>query len=319
MGNTNATDNIAGNRIIVAAPGTEHWSGSGAALASRYIRGTVGLSNGNTANPAVGRIESCSFSEISGGSEELDDGANGVEAYDFFKLGWKVQLTARFRAGDVMPRIGEVFTLNMPEGGIEDSELRFVCDGEPKVDWGISSLRKVSFSGKMHASMALGSLLTGRVRSDNSTAAQTTTVFNSGDGFGDALPTEPTFAAGLLTSTGTNVSVADTVTIGTTVYTFKSSLAAAYDVKIGATAAESLENLKKAINATGTAGTHYFTGTLVHPSVTAGTLTTTTLVVTANTPGTGGNAIASTEVAVTLSWGSATLVGGTGPAADPLA
>lgn len=185
MGNTNATDNIVGSRVIVGSPSGNHWNGSGDSLGTRYVRGTVEISDGTTGFPTVGRIESCSFSEMAGGSEELDDGACGVEAYDFFKLGWKVQLSARFREGDVMPRIGRVFQLRLPEGGSEDSLLRFVVDGEPKVDWTITGIRKVSFSGKIHASMARGTLQSARVRADNTSAASSSVTFPSG-GFGDA-------------------------------------------------------------------------------------------------------------------------------------
>lgn len=119
-----------------------------------------------------------------------------------------------------------------------------------------------------------------------------------------------TAASQTLTSTGVNVTDADTCTIGSTVYRFKTTMAAAYDVKIAATAALTLANLKAAINATGTAGTEYYTGTLIHPTVSAGAITSTTLVVTANTKGTAGNSIASTEAAVTLSWGASALAGG---------
>lgn len=117
-------------------------------------------------------------------------------------------------------------------------------------------------------------------------------------------------ATGTLTSDATNVTDADTVTIGSTVYRFKDTMAAAYDVKIGASAAVSLDNLKAAINASGTPGTEYFAGTLIHPTVTAGTNTDTTQAVTANTAGTAGNSIASTEASTHLSWGAATLTGG---------
>lgn len=117
-------------------------------------------------------------------------------------------------------------------------------------------------------------------------------------------------ATGTLTSNATNVTDGDTVTIGTTVYRFKDTMAAAYDVKRGATAADSLVNLKAAINLTGTVGTTYFAGTLIHPTVTAGA-NRTTLVVTAKAIGTAGNAIATTETAVTLGFGNTTLTGGT--------
>lgn len=126
-----------------------------------------------------------------------------------------------------------------------------------------------------------------------------------------AIPPNAAVAAtGTIVSTGVNVSDGDIVTIGVTAYRFKTVMAAAYDVQIGANAAASLANLKAAINASGTPGTEYFAGTLIHPSVAAGTITSTTLLVTANTAGSGGNSIVTTEVAVTLSWNFGTLTGG---------
>lgn len=124
-----------------------------------------------------------------------------------------------------------------------------------------------------------------------------------------------TKATGTLTSTGTNVTDGDTVTIGTTVYRFKTTMAQAFDVqRDGSTAAQSLVNLKAAVNLSGTVGTNYFAGTTIHPTVEATAITATTLVLLAKTPGTGGNAIATTKSAVTLSFGAVTLTGGV---ADP--
>lgn len=117
-------------------------------------------------------------------------------------------------------------------------------------------------------------------------------------------------ATGTLTSDTTNVADGDTVTIGTTVYRFKDTPAQAYDVQRGADAATSLDNLKAAINASGTPGTEYYAGTLAHPTVTATTNTDTTQVVQAKNYGTAGNAIASTETSAHLSWGAATLASG---------
>lgn len=113
-----------------------------------------------------------------------------------------------------------------------------------------------------------------------------------------------------LTSDATNVTDADTVTIASTVYRFKDTMAQAYDVKIGASAAATLDNIKAAINASGTAGVEYYTGTLIHPTVTATTNTNTTQIVAAKTVGTAGNSIATTEASTHLSWGAATLSGG---------
>jgi len=125
---------------------------------------------------------------------------------------------------------------------------------------------------------------------------------------GACAPAE--FADQDLTSTGVNVTDGDTCTIGTTVYRFKNTLAAAYDVKIGASAAITLDNLKAAINATGTAGTEYFAGTLAHPTVIATTNTDTVQTIRAKTIGTAANSIATTETAATLSWGAGTMANG---------
>lgn len=127
---------------------------------------------------------------------------------------------------------------------------------------------------------------------------------------GDETPTGVQ-ATQTLTSTGTAPANNDTVTIGSKVYTFKTTLTGAADeVLIGASAAIALDNLKSAINATAGAGTTYGTGTVAHTQVTATTNTDTTQVVQAISYGTVGNAIATTETSAQLSWGAATLANG---------
>lgn len=135
----------------------------------------------------------------------------------------------------------------------------------------------------------------------------------------DLSASAATAASSTLTSTGVLPTIGDTVTIGSTVYTLKDTLTAAYNVARGANAAASLANLKKAINATGVAGTDYFAGTLIHPTVTAGTLTATTLLYTAKIKGTVGNAIATTDTAATLSTTGGTLAGGVNATAAQMA
>jgi len=118
-------------------------------------------------------------------------------------------------------------------------------------------------------------------------------------------------ATALLTSDATAPANNDTVTIGTIVYTFKTTLTASgatpYEVLIGISAAVALDNLKSAINATAGAGTTYGSGTPAHSLVTATTNTDTTQLVVALTAGKSGNAIVSTETSAHLSWGSITL------------
>lgn len=114
-----------------------------------------------------------------------------------------------------------------------------------------------------------------------------------------------------LTSDATNVTADDTVTVGAVTYTFKAApTTGANEVKIGANAAATLANLKKAINLTGVSGTDYGSATVVHPTVTASTLTATTLLLVAKTGGTGGNSLVSTEASTHLAFTSTVFAGG---------
>jgi hypothetical protein len=138
----------------------------------------------------------------------------------------------------------------------------------------------------------------------------TTTLTSSGA----MVPAD--YATSTLTSDATNVTAGDTVTINTTVYTFRATPTAAYDVLIGATAADTLANLKKAVNGTGNYGIDYGVGTLAHTTVVADTLTATTIKFWARTLGTTPNAYPTTETSSHLSWADTTLGGGTGTS-DP--
>jgi hypothetical protein len=120
---------------------------------------------------------------------------------------------------------------------------------------------------------------------------------------------QPTAATGVLTI-GTNPLADATVTIDTTVYTFKASASAAYEVTIGADKDESAANLNAAINAGAGAGTLYGEDTAAHPSVSSAEGAGTTLDITALTAGAAGNSIATTETLADGSFGAATLTGG---------
>lgn len=123
-------------------------------------------------------------------------------------------------------------------------------------------------------------------------------------------------ATGVFTSSGA-IGNNETVTIGSVVYRFRSTLAQAYDVKIGGTDAITLDNLKHAINASGTAGTHYFAGTHAHPQVTATTNTDTAQTVEVRY--THLLAVATTETCANCAWGGATVSGGTAGIIAPAA
>jgi hypothetical protein len=122
-------------------------------------------------------------------------------------------------------------------------------------------------------------------------------------------------ATGLLTLTAVPANT-ETVTVGTkdgtaaAVYTFKTAIASAFDVLIGASISASVDNLVAAINGGVGAGVTYGTGTTANFDVTAAKQPSSQMQVTANTPGTGGNSIASTETLANGSWASATLTGG---------
>lgn len=89
----------------------------------------------------------------------------------------------------------------------------------------------------------------------------------------------------------------ETVTIDGQAYTFKTALASAYDVLIGATLSDTLDNLVAAINDAGVEGTNYGTGTDPHATVFASRLPSTQIRVVAITAGAAGNSLATSLTA----------------------
>lgn len=118
-------------------------------------------------------------------------------------------------------------------------------------------------------------------------------------------------SATLTVAGGVNFAADETVTIDTTVYTFKVRPEQAYQVKIGATPTASLLNLKNAINGSSTyANVTHGAGTVAHASVVAYTSDSTTVVVKGRTPGSAYDALATTETCANASFGGATMVDG---------
>lgn len=116
-------------------------------------------------------------------------------------------------------------------------------------------------------------------------------------------------AASNVLTTGGNVTEDETVTIGSTVYTFKAAPSAAFEVDIGGTETISLANLASAINLDGTAGVEYGASHVAaHPDFTA-TSDATTLTITAIVAGTAANG--ETLASDAGSWDQATTTGGT--------
>lgn len=91
------------------------------------------------------------------------------------------------------------------------------------------------------------------------------------------------------------VSDGDEFTIDTTVYTLKTTPAAAYDIAIGADEPATKVNIVAAINASGTPGTEYFAGTLIHPTVSAAAFVGDDCVLTAKVAGEAGDLIVLAE------------------------
>lgn len=123
----------------------------------------------------------------------------------------------------------------------------------------------------------------------------------------EKTPINAVAAVGKITSDATAPSDTDTVTIDTKVYTFKTSLTPVEgEVLIGASAAAALDNLKAAINHTGTPDTDYKCAA-VHPTVTATTNTDTTQLVAAKTKGVAGNSIVLAKASTHLTVDAAVL------------
>lgn len=124
-------------------------------------------------------------------------------------------------------------------------------------------------------------------------------------------PVHAAYAGGTLT--GTTIADGDEVVIGAITYTFVAALtdpAVPYEVLVGASDSDSLDNLIAAINGAAGEGTLYGTGTDAHPLVSAAAGTGDTMDVTARTIGAAGNDIATTATLTAGGWGGSLMTGG---------
>jgi hypothetical protein len=127
------------------------------------------------------------------------------------------------------------------------------------------------------------------------------------------------YAANTLVSDGTAPEDGSTVTIGNKTYTFKTALttsATANQVLIAGSAANALDNLKHAIDKTGSAGTDYGSNTVEHSQVSGSTLSSTNLLVVADVAGETPNTYVTLTSSSHLRWNEATLVDGGWTAAN---
>lgn len=131
-----------------------------------------------------------------------------------------------------------------------------------------------------------------------------------------------TTAAGTLTASGAGPANNDVVRVGDIYYKFTNASVDAgtpagtsgspWLVALGASTAEAIINLAGAILGNGDLGVTYSTALTANTSIGGATYTTTTLTVTATSAGIQGNSVVTTETGANISWGSGTLVGGTG-------
>lgn len=112
-------------------------------------------------------------------------------------------------------------------------------------------------------------------------------------------------ASNVLTKGVGDIADGHTVTIGSNVYTFKTTPAEEYEVEVGASNEESLTNLKDAINGESSL-------TPKNEEVIAMDSDATTVTVAARKAGTEANSLATTATGGVLSWADTTLGGGTG-------
>jgi len=153
----------------------------------------------------------------------------------------------------------------------------------------------------------------GRVPGTSLNTVATTETFTNGSW------ADSTFGGGTGDSNPAVTSDAATFTIGDITYTAVLELsetsgatAVPYQILWVTSEAVFLDNIKKAVNASGLAGTDYSTGTYEHPQVYATTNTNTTQVFLSKTTGTGGNSIATTETLGNYSFTSTVMASGTG-------
>lgn len=129
------------------------------------------------------------------------------------------------------------------------------------------------------------------------------------------METNSVAATGILTLAA-NAADGETVTIDTKVYTFQDTLSDSDgNVKVGANASDSIDNLIAAITLGSGGGTLYAASMTLHPTVTAVAGDGDTMDATAKDRGTVGNSIVTTETLATggSQWAAGQLSGGTGP------
>lgn len=88
-----------------------------------------------------------------------------------------------------------------------------------------------------------------------------------------------------------NLTSDDTIILGSRTYKIEETPGAAYDVTLGTNQTGTIANIVAAVNGSGTAGTHYYTGTLTAGEITATASSTTVITFTSMLKGVQGNGL----------------------------
>lgn len=208
-----------------------------------------------------------------------------------------------------------LLTDETPVNAVAASKVLTVGGTPSDLDTVTAGGKTYRFRSAIGAGVAAAGVLTAAANADN---ADTVQVEGKTYTFKTAL-TEVE-AAGVLTATGNFVDAED-ITIGAKTYKFTvnlSSPAVVNEVKIGATASDSLDNLIAAINGDAGEGTTYSTGTVASTEVTAAAGAGDTVDITAIEKGVAGNSIATTVDAASCSFGAVTLENGADAVANEI-
>lgn len=116
-------------------------------------------------------------------------------------------------------------------------------------------------------------------------------------------------ASGSISFSG-NPADGDTVTVGATTYTFKNDMAAANDIKLGASQSDSIATLVKVLNGTGVSGTDYYAGTTTPNASASAAISGADVTITAKTAGAAGNSVALSATGSSMTASGSTLEGG---------
>lgn len=122
-------------------------------------------------------------------------------------------------------------------------------------------------------------------------------------------------AAGEIAATGSiafsgNPTDGDTVTVGETIYQFKTDMAATNDIKLGSSQSDSIATLVKVINGTGASDTDYYAGTTTPNASASASASGAEVTITAKTDGAAGNSVALDATGSVMSVSGSTLEGG---------